>query len=324
MNKFIKSVIVFLFIVDALSAQIGFEEWLKKRDEDFSNYQSSLYEDWSLMQRDRYARWKGERQFDNSQTRAAAHSPAAKTWVVIIGIAEYNLNMLRLNFTKDDAYRMYAFYKSVEGGSLPDEQIMLVMDIHATRTNVLKAIEDTYSKADKDDAIIFYFAGHGTPGYFLLYDFTRDGKEDLIGVLKHEELNDAFAQSQAKYKYIIADACHSGSLAESGAQRGGGAQNSGAYQSFNDSAKGFVMMLSSMGEEKSIENDGIRQGVFSHSLINGMKGIADVNKDGIVSVIELFDYVDAEVRKATNEKQNPVLAGDYDDSLPVSVLRDKR
>jgi hypothetical protein len=55
--------------------------------------------------------------------------------------------------------------------------------------------------------------------------------------------------------------------------------------------------------------------------MKGMKGAADTNKDGIVSVIELFDYVDAEVRKATNEKQNPVLAGDFDDSLPVSVLR---
>ena len=322
---------LFLFLTDALFAQVEFDEWLQKNDHAYSQFQNSMYEDWSRMKREKYAQWK-EQKLKNSQTgdeyitegsedisntsstgavsqQPLPHTPAAKTWVIIVGIAEYNLSMLRLNFTKDDAYRMYAFYKSVKGGSLPDRQITLLLDINATRSNVINALENTYAKADKDDAIIFYFAGHGTPGMFLLYEFDED--EEMEGVLKHEELNQAFMQSQAKYKYIIADACHSGSLAEYSAQRE--AENRSAYQSFEDSEKGFVMMLSSMGKEVSVEDDGIRQGIFSYNLIKGMKGSADMNKDGIVSVIELFDYVDAEVRTATNGQQNPVLAGDYDD-----------
>ena len=330
---------LFLFVTDALFAQVEFDEWMKKRDEEFSHFQNSLYEEWSQMQREKYARWK-ELQ-SNSQTgsdfidegfndsssagvvrrKSQPHTPAAKVWVVIIGIAEYDLDILNLRFTKDDAYRMYAFYKSMEGGSLPDEQITLLLDIQATRSNVMQALT-TYTGAGKEDAIVFYFAGHGTPGNFLLHEFDdeeEEEEEELSGLLKHDELNRVFIQSQAKYKYIIADACHSGSLAESSTQKK--SEKRGAYRSFEDSEKGFVMMLSSMGKEVSVEHDGIRQGIFSYHLIKGMKGSADKNKDGIVSVIELFDFVDAEVKTATEGKQNPVLAGDYDDSLPVSVLK---
>jgi uncharacterized caspase-like protein len=75
-----------------------------------------------------------------------------------------------------------------------------------------------------------------------------------------------------------------------------------------------------MGEEVSLEARGVRQGVFSHYLLRGLKGESDNNKDKIVSVIELFDYVDANVKYFTRGKQNPVISGNYDESLPIAVV----
>jgi uncharacterized caspase-like protein len=81
------------------------------------------------------------------------------------------------------------------------------------------------------------------------------------------------------------------------------------------------MLLSSMSDEYSLETSGIRQGVFSHFLIRGLKGEADANKDHIVSVTELFDFVESNVTDYTQYKQNPVISGNYDEHLPISTVR---
>ena len=38
--------------------------------------------------------------------------------------------------------------------------------------------------------------------------------------------------------------------------------------------------------------------------------------------IELFDFVQPNVKSYTKEKQNPVITGNYNEMLPVSVLRE--
>jgi uncharacterized caspase-like protein len=82
------------------------------------------------------------------------------------------------------------------------------------------------------------------------------------------------------------------------------------------------MLLSCMGNELSLESRGVRQGVFSHYLLRGLKGEGDNNKDRIVSVVELFDYVDNNVKRFTHGKQNPVISGNYDETLPIAVVRE--
>jgi hypothetical protein len=247
-------------------------------------------------------------------------NPNIKVWVVIVGIAAYE-NIKPLTYTKDDAYRMYAFYKSPEGGSLPDHQIALLIDEDATRKNVINAIKNIYSQAGKDDIIIFYFSGHGVEGAFITSEFDKDDNEDYKGLLWHEELQYVFEQSPAKYKYLIADACHAGSFTKASKQSN--TQSRGAfYEAFEQSKGGFVLLLSCMGDEVSLETRGVRQGVFSHYLLRGLKGESDSDKDRIVSVIELFDYIDVNVKNFTRGKQNPVISGNYDESLPIAIVRE--
>jgi uncharacterized caspase-like protein len=245
-------------------------------------------------------------------------------WVVIVGVATYKVPDINLNYTDDDAYKMYAFYKSPEGGSLPDKQIALLIDEEATRSNVLEAITKTYSQAGKNDAIIFYFSGHGAEGAFITHEFDGD-VTNYKGLLLHDELHAVFEQSKARYKYIVADACHSGSAKKSLKQQNAASKsvsgNGAFYQAFDHTSGGFVMLLSSMSSETSIETSGVRQGIFSHYLLRGLKGESDRNADRIVSVTELFDYVDAGVKGFTQGKQNPVLFGNYDESMPLAVVR---
>jgi hypothetical protein len=243
-----------------------------------------------------------------------AELPISKVWAVVVGVAAYD-HMPVLRYTDDDAYRFYAFLKSLEGGALPDEQVKVLIDEDATRENVLSTVGEIFDMAGPNDLVIFYFSGHGLNGSFLPIDF--DGFNNKI---THEEIAAIFNKSKAKFKLCLADACHSGSLI---ALRSVETEPVLVqyYQTLSKSASGTALIMSSKAEETSLESAGLRQGVFSHFLIRGLKGEADKNKDKIVSVAELFDYIYSNVRDYTGSRQSPVIKGTYDPTMPVSVLR---
>ncbi len=245
---------------------------------------------------------------------AAIVIPPSKVWAVVVGVASYD-HMPVLRYTDDDAYRFYAFLKSLEGGALPDEQVRVLIDEEATRENILSTMDEVFGMAGPNDLIIFYFSGHGLNGSFLPIDF--DGYNNKLA---HEEVAAAFNKSKARFKLCLADACHSGSLI---AMRSAEPEPELVkfYTSLAKSVSGTALLMSSKAEETSLESAGLRQGVFSHFLIRGLKGEADVNKDKVVTVQELFDFINERVRDYTGNRQSPVIKGTYDPKMPVAVVR---
>jgi hypothetical protein len=247
-------------------------------------------------------------------TSTPVASPKTKVWAVIIGIADYD-HMPSLRYTDDDAYRVYAFLKSPEGGALRDDQIKILIDEAANKESITQSMRDVFSKAGKDDLVMLYFSGHGLKGSFLPSDF--DGYNYK---LLHEEINTILKESPAKYKLCIADACHSGSLLE---LKSGSTQSvlTTYYETLAQANPGTALIMSSKSNETSLESNKLRQGVFSHFLIRGLKGEADLDFDKVVSVQELYNFIAQNVRIYTNNKQSPVIQGDYDRKMLVSIVR---
>ena len=239
--------------------------------------------------------------------------PKVRIWAVLVGAAEYR-HMPLLKYTDDDAYQLYAFLKSPEGGALPDAQLRLLIDEQATIANINKAVQNTFMRADENDVILFYFSGHGVQGAFLPTDF--DG---INNQLKHSVLRKMIERSQAKHKIVIADACHSGSLFAFDGPSSRAIQQ--YYTAFETAKEGTALLMSSKGEEYSLEDGGLRSGIFSHFMIKGLKGEADVNQDQIITIVELFEYVRFQVTHFTDHVQTPVLFGDYDKRLPLAMTR---
>lgn len=259
--------------------------------------------------------WANGRHLQNTTTTLNnTTTQPSNVWAVIVGVSSYN-HMPTLKFTDDDAYRMYAFLKSPEGGALADDHLQILIDEDATRNKVLGALENIFLKAGRNDLVMLYFSGHGLQGSFLPSDF--DGFNNKI---LHEEINSIFQRSQAKYKLCIADACHSGSLL---AMKGASTKSTTEkyYETLAQSSPGTALILSSKSNETSLESSGLRQGVFSHFLIRGLKGEADGNYDKIVTIQELFDYTDYNVRTYTGSRQSPVIKGNYDRNMPAAVVR---
>lgn len=242
-------------------------------------------------------------------------APRVKVWAVIVGVSTYN-HMPVLRYPDDDAYHFYAFLKSPEGGALPDEQLHILINEDATKQNIKQTMETVFARAGREDLVLLYFSGHGLKGAFLPIDF--DGVDNK---LYHDEINYIIGQSRAKFKLCIADACHSGSLMAMRDGREPSILNK-YYESLATAHSGTALIMSSKSDETSLESSGLRQGVFSHFLIRGLKGEADTNNNGIVTVQELFDYVHINVRAYTGGMQTPTVQGDYDRNMTVSVKRE--
>jgi len=240
-------------------------------------------------------------------------SDEVKVWAVVIGVSRY-AHMPVLNYSDDDAYRFYAFLKSPEGGALQDEQIALLIDEDANRKDILNKMQQTVFKADENDIVLVYFSGHGLQGSFLPIDY--DGYNNKLA---YKDITHILAKSKAEYKMCFADACHSGSLM---ASKGINETIDHYYNAFKKVEGGTAFMLSSKAEEFSLEDGGLRQGVFSHFLIRGIKGAADRDQNKIVTIGELYEYVRFEVRKYSGNVQTPVMIGQYDKMMPVGAVRE--
>jgi hypothetical protein len=243
-----------------------------------------------------------------------AFDEEVRIYAVIVGIAAYN-HMPTLKYTDDDAYQMYAFLKSPEGGALPDERISLLIDESASRSNILRAMKSTFAKADRNDVIMLYYSGHGLPGSFLPIDF--DGYNNVI---EHYEIKEILEQSEAKHKICFADACHSGSMLAMKSPFNATKMNS-FFEGFEKADAGTALFTSSKSEEISMETTGLRQGIYSHYLIRGLSGEADFDNNKIVSISELYLFVSKNVKSYTGNRQNPVIAGNYDEDMPVAIVR---
>ena len=135
----------------------------------------------------------------------------------------------------------------------------------------------------------------------------------------NEEIKQIFDESNAKHKVIFSDACYSGSLLAMKSTVNN--MMNKYYQSFEETEGGLAFLTSSKSEEVSLEDGGLRQGVYTHFLIRGLNGEADTNQDKIVSVSELFDFVRDGVRQYTGNIQTPVITGNYDPNMPVAAIR---
>lgn len=241
----------------------------------------------------------------------------SEIFAVVVGVAQYR-HMPALKYTDDDAYGINTFLRSPEGGAVKKSNIKVLIDEAATKNRILEALNLFAAKADENDVFLFYFSGHGLPEALLPIDYEGEFSD---GKLLHKELVNIFKSSRAKSKVVIADACYSGNML---AYRGGSYESSmeNYYNEIQANEGGLVMFMSSKAEETSIENNGLRQGIFSHFLMRGLYGAANTDNDNLIRLDELFEYVQKNVAYYTNNYQTPLIYGDKSINLPIAVIRD--
>src|SRR5262249_7786381 len=79
--------------------------------------------------------------------------------------------------------------------------------------------------------------------------------------------------------------------------------------------KGRVVLTASRASEVSEERDDLGHGVFTYYLLEGLRGAADLDGDGLVSVGEAYRYVARRRPDATGQNQHPTKKGEMEGEL---------
>lgn len=218
----------------------------------------------------------------------------ARNFVVCVGVSDYPDEKNDLSLPVGDANAIAVVYE--KNG---DARVKVLTDKKATLKKVLKAIGQMASRATSDDAVCFYFSGHGVPGGFVCYD----------GVIAYDVLSRKLLSSAAGTKIVIADACYSGMARN--------LKQYGAPSAETVGKNNVVFFLSSRTNEKSKEKEGWRNSIFTAYLERGLQGGADVDRDRIITVREIYNFVSEGVAKTSLDKQHPVMWGKFEDKMPL-------
>jgi hypothetical protein len=244
-------------------------------------------------------------------------------WALAVGVASYeNAEIPSLKYPDNDAFNMYAFWKSPMGGSLDDSHSLVLVDDGATKAMINHAMRSVYSKAKEEDLAIFFFSGHGLKGSFLPNDYDGDNIR-----LYHNEVSKILSECKAKHKLVIADACHSGSYIASKGVKSKPTKQADASDFYKEIAKsdgGIAFLLSSQADEESLEVSSLRNSVFTYFVVRGLKGEANANGDTFITIQELFDYVYLNVTSYASQLgkvQTPLIKGQYDPNMPVAIVK---
>ena len=251
-------------------------------------------------------------------------------WAVVIGIDTYQ-KVRHLKYAAKDATAFYRYL--IEKIRIPQENVSLLLNEQAHLYKI-RSLLGTHlkRKAGKDDMVMIFFAGHGATEkdalspdgdglekYILPYD--ADLKNLYASALPMSEISKIFNRIYSERLIFIADACYSG--ASGGRTIGVPGMRTNISDAFMDrisSGKGRVIITASGANEVSTENDDLKHGVFTYYLLEGLKGSADLDKDGIITVDEAYSYVSTNVPLATDQAQHPVKKGSVEGQLIMGVV----
>jgi hypothetical protein len=142
----------------------------------------------------------------------------------------------------------------------------------------------------------------------LYYAATNTRRQRLAATaIAAAWLNERLEDCRARRQILVLDCCHSGAFAR-GAK---GDADLALQQRFEPHGRGRVVLTASRSTEYSFEGDeasgeGVPS-VFTHAIVNGLRtGDADLDKDGLITVSDLYQYVYDNVR-AAEPRQTPEL-----------------
>jgi uncharacterized caspase-like protein len=161
---------------------------------------------------------------------------------------------------------------------------------------------------------VLYLAGHGivlsSAYHFIPADAIYHNEQALREAsLDEQRLRELLAKIRAQKSLIILDTCYAGaasklaSLTTTVAARGDLSEKTAITKLMR--ATGRAVLAASSDKQLALENyQG--HGFFTFALLQGLKGQADLNKDGEISTLELAQFVSEEVPKITQDRQFPI------------------
>jgi WD40 repeat protein len=228
-----------------------------------------------------------------------------RLFIVAVGVDKYTKlgDRYTLRYAGADA-RLMVDTLTKKAGPLHTQVISKLLvsdgDTPPTTANIEDALA-IFRDARPEDTVVLFLASHGVndgPNYLMIpEDAERNdaGRWRPSSVVKWSDLQEALQDAQGS-RIMFVDTCHS----------------SGAYSSrlVKDAADANIVVFSATDKDtEAQETSKLGHGVFTYALSEGINGGADFGKKGLVNVLSLGAYVSDEVKRMTNDEQEPVFSG---------------
>jgi hypothetical protein len=236
-----------------------------------------------------------------------------ETWVIAIGNNRGDADDIQLLFAERDAREFVDVLR--DQGSVTSDRVRLLIDENAdmVRRTVLAvnaALRTQRDTSATPSALLIFYSGHADAESLHL----RGSRLDF------NELRSLVSGSAAHMRILIVDACRSGSVT-----RVKGMTPSPEFSLSLDNrveAEGTAILSSSTAGESSQESDRLRSSFFSHHLVNALRGAADRNGDGRVTLAEAYAYTYSQTLRSSGQTlslQHPTYAYDVKGSGDLTL-----
>ena len=251
--------------------------------------------------------------------QAAAQEKEIDRWALLVGIDDY-AQLADLSCAAAD---QRAFAKRLEACGFPRDHVFLLESKSAeakylpSKLNIEKQLDLVLKVAAQGDVVVIGFSGHGVQidgASFLCPMEARWSEPDSMIAL--DAIYKRLQGCRADLKLALVDACREQDprLVKSraiGAARGVTGVGTGAERP----PRGVMMLTSCDFGQLAWEDERVLgHGVFMHFVLEGLRGLADRDTKGAVSVQELSRFAAERTKtyvvRKFNEVQEPTLRGE--------------
>ncbi len=185
-----------------------------------------------------------------------------------------------LEYTRNDARRLASAL--VDVGGFEAANVVTLSDRRADE--ILETLRQL-TAGPRIGTFVFYYSGHGDAGSL----HAAGSRLPLSSLL------DALRAVPADLRIGLIDACQSGAVT-----RPKGASPDAAFDiGLAARSEGLLLISSSSADERSFESDEYRGALFTLHWTAGMRGAADANGDGQITLAEAYSYAYAQTLSAT-------------------------
>lgn len=244
--------------------------------------------------------------------------------VLAVGINKYRNPALNLNYAVPDAKGITDFFNEKGKGLFKKVDVTNVYDENATKVNItakLKSLE----KTNPQDVVLIYLAGHGEniseKWYFIPYEIAYPEREDEVKSkgISSDDIAGLIRSIKAQKVLVMIDSCKAGAMLV--AMRG--FEDRKALSQLSRST-GIHVIAASTKDQFAAEVKELGHGVFTYTLLEGLKGQASSAGDKTVTVRKLMTHVENHLPDITmkyrKEAQFPVVDSRGMD-FPLVILK---
>lgn len=242
--------------------------------------------------------------------KLAAQFDAGKRWALLIGVNKYAKNSLR--FCVADAKLLADTL--VENCGYDRKRVVQLTDDQPEaqqpkKANIQREAAEFLKKIGEQDTVLICFSGHGFSHEGQSFLCPQDFDDEHAGLTgwRFDELRAMLHDCRAAQKILLIDCCHSGGAI----MVAGTAPTVKEMGAAFEHAQGLITISASRTNEESLEIGAKKHGIFTLMAVEGLRGGADFDANGIIDSDELYRHVLSTVPIAADEvqpghKQTPV------------------